>query len=86
MVEDPIYSNRSTTNVDLDKKERIKISKQSTYKVVKINTVSFEKETFRLSELKLWNSLPKDTKQAWGLEAKIKSVNFDQYLCYHAEN
>ena len=45
--EDSAYNTRATTNVVLDANNRAEISKKSSYKVPKINTVSFGKESFR---------------------------------------
>ena len=81
MEEDPAYNTRSTTNVVLDANNRAEISKKSTYKVPKVNTVSFGKESFRWLGPKLWNSLPEETKHAKSLEVfrqKVKSMTFDQ--------
>ena len=82
--EDPAYNTRSTTNVVLDANNRAEISKKSTYKVPKVNTVSFGKESFRWLGPKLWNSLPEETKHAKSLAVfrqKVKSMTFDQCPC-----
>ena len=82
--EDPAYNTRSTTNVVLDANNRAEISKKSTYKVPKVNTVSFGKESFRWLGPKLWNSLPEETKHAKSLESfrqKVKSMTFDLCPC-----
>ena len=82
--EDPAYNTRSTTNVVLDANNRAEISKKSSYKIPKINTVSFGKESFRWLGPKLWNSLPEETKHAKSLEVfrqKVKSMTFDQCPC-----
>ena len=42
--EDPAYNTRSTTNVVLDANNRAEISKKSSYKNPKINTVSFRRK------------------------------------------
>ena len=47
LEEDLAYNVRSTTNVVLDANSRANISEKSSYKVPKINTVSFGKESFR---------------------------------------
>ena len=82
--EDSPYNTRATTNVVLDANNRAEISKKSSYKVPKINTVSFGKESFRWLGPKLWNSLPEETKHAKSLEVfrqKVKSMTFDQCPC-----
>ena len=45
--EDPAYNTRSTTNVVLDANNRAEIPKKSLYKISKISTVSFGKESVR---------------------------------------
>ena len=46
VTEDSDYNTRTTTHV-LDANNRAEISKKSSYKAPKLNTVSFGKESFR---------------------------------------
>ena len=82
--EDPAYNTRSTTNVVLNAKNRAEMSEKSSYKIPKINMVSFEKESFRWQGPKLWNSLLEVTKHVTPLQVfrqKVKSMTFDQCPC-----
>ena len=75
---------QSTTNYVLGANNRAEIPKKSSYKVPKVNTVSFAKESFRWLGSKLWNSLPGETKHVKSLEVfrqKVKSMAFDQCPC-----
>ena len=78
--EDLAYNTRSTTNVVLDANNRDKISRKSSYKIPKIKTVSFGKDSFRWLGPNLWNSLQEVTKHVKSLEVfrqKVKSMTFD---------
>ena len=67
---------RSTTNVVLDANNRAEISKISSYKVPKINTVSFRKESFRWLGPMLLDSLPEETKHTKSVDVETKSQKY----------